>query len=152
MIELARLLDRKRDITVVTNDLVIATLLEDHDSVKIVFLGGTVRKRFHCTVFHDLASRRLLFRADRRQGVHGTEQLLPGEGGEHAPHRPRGDQETDDVPSRQRSFSCSTRAMGRNWFAQFATIDEVDTVVTDSISDADRKALEDTGIQVIVPE
>ena len=41
VIELAKLLDQKRDITVVTNDLVIATLLEELDSVKIVFIGAT---------------------------------------------------------------------------------------------------------------
>jgi DeoR family transcriptional regulator, fructose operon transcriptional repressor len=152
VIELARLLDRKRNITVVTNDLVIATLLEDHESVKIVFLGGTVRKRFHCTVFHDLASRDLLSGLTVDKAFMGLNSFSLEKG---ASTPDIGHAETKklmiSIAAKVVLLFDSTK-MGRNSFAQFAALDEVDTIVTDSISDADRKALEDTGIEVIVPE
>jgi DeoR family fructose operon transcriptional repressor len=48
--EFAKLLQTKKDLTIVTNDLLIATLLEDITEFNIIMLGGRVRKGFHCTV------------------------------------------------------------------------------------------------------
>jgi DeoR family transcriptional regulator, fructose operon transcriptional repressor len=152
VLELARRLDRKRDITVVTNDLVIATLLEDHDSVKIVFLGGAVRKRFHCTVFHDLASRGLLSGLTVDKAFMGLNSFSLEKG---ASTPDIGHAETKKLMmsiAAKVVLLFDSSKMGRNSFAQFAAIDEVDTIVTDAISEADRKVLEDTGIEVIVPE
>ena len=56
-LELARLLGQRRDITVVTNDLAIALVLEDIETVKAVFMGGIVRRKFHCTVVGGLSGR-----------------------------------------------------------------------------------------------
>lgn len=49
-LELARFLTERKNLTVVTNDLVIAQLLEENASFNIVLMGGVVRKGFHCTV------------------------------------------------------------------------------------------------------
>jgi DeoR family fructose operon transcriptional repressor len=48
--QLATLLSARTDITVVTNDLIIAQLLEEHPSATVHLVGGVVRKRFHCTM------------------------------------------------------------------------------------------------------
>ena len=48
--EFAKLLVSKKDLTVVTNDLPIATLLEDLTDFNIILLGGRVRKGFQCTI------------------------------------------------------------------------------------------------------
>jgi len=152
VLELARRLDGKRDITVVTNDLAIATLLEDHESAKVVLLGGTVRKRFHCTVFHDLASRSLLSGLTVDKAFMGLNSFSLEKG---ASTPDIGHAETKklmmSIAAKVVLLFDATK-MGRNSFAQFAAIEEVDSIVTDSISEADRKALEDTGIEVIVSE
>lgn len=50
MLELARLLHQRNGITAVVNDLEIARLLEEHTDANVIFIGGTLRKNFHCTV------------------------------------------------------------------------------------------------------
>ena len=47
--ELAKLLVSFKNLTVVTNDLQIASFLECHSSTNIIFVGGWVRRNFHCT-------------------------------------------------------------------------------------------------------
>ena len=56
-LELARLLGRRRDLTVVTNDLAIALALEAAESVRVLFMGGLVRRNYHCTMVHGSAGR-----------------------------------------------------------------------------------------------
>lgn len=48
--EFAKLLIDIPDLTVVTNDLVIASFLEQCSNANVILLGGSVRKHFHCTV------------------------------------------------------------------------------------------------------
>jgi DeoR family transcriptional regulator, fructose operon transcriptional repressor len=152
VLELARLLDRRRDITVVTNDLTIATLLESFESVKIVFLGGIVRKRFHCTVFNDLSSRDLLAGLTVDKAFMGLNSYSLEKGAS-----------TPDIghaETKKLMMSIAAKVvllfdiskLGRNSFAQFASPDDVDTIVTDRISESDRKSLEDTGIEVIAAQ
>jgi DeoR family fructose operon transcriptional repressor len=59
-LELARLLGHRRDLTVVTNDLPIALCLESVETVRVLFMGGLVRRNHHCTVIHGSASRDIL--------------------------------------------------------------------------------------------
>ena len=48
--EFAKLLNTKNNLTIVTNDLLIATLLEDTTDFNIIMLGGRIRHGFHCTI------------------------------------------------------------------------------------------------------
>jgi DeoR family transcriptional regulator, fructose operon transcriptional repressor len=48
--ELAKLLTGFKELTVVTNDLQIASFLERESNAHILFAGGMVRTNFHCTV------------------------------------------------------------------------------------------------------
>jgi DeoR/GlpR family transcriptional regulator of sugar metabolism len=45
---------------VVTNELAIALALEDSPTVRIVFMGGLVRRKYHCTVIYGSAGRDIL--------------------------------------------------------------------------------------------
>jgi DeoR family transcriptional regulator, fructose operon transcriptional repressor len=152
VIELAKLLDQKRDITVVTNDLVIATLLEELDSVKIVFIGGIVRKRFHCTIFNDLSSRDLLLGLTVDKAFMGLNSFSLEKG---ASTPDLGHAETKKLMmsiAAKVVLLFDSSKLGRNSFAQFAAPDMVDTIVIDRISDTDRKAFEDSGIEVIAAQ
>jgi DeoR family fructose operon transcriptional repressor len=152
VLQLARLLDRRHDITVVTNDLVIASLLEDLESVKIVFLGGIVRKRFHCTLFSDLSSRDLLAGLTVDKAFMGLNSFSREKG---ASTPDIGHAETKklmmSIAAKVVLLFDSTK-LGRNSFAQFATPNQVDTIVTDHISEEERKSLEETGIEVIAAD
>ena len=48
-IELASAITYKKNLTVILNDLRIASYLEKNSDFDIIFLGGKVRKGFHCT-------------------------------------------------------------------------------------------------------
>lgn len=49
-LELAKALKvMPRNVTIITNDLLIATTLEQSNDVEVVLIGGTLRKGFHCT-------------------------------------------------------------------------------------------------------
>ena len=50
VMELAKLLTNKSNLTIVTNDLKIALLLESTTNAAIYFLGGNLRRNFHCTM------------------------------------------------------------------------------------------------------
>lgn len=50
ILELAKLIVNIENLTVVTNDLVIASYLEANSDVTVILIGGTVRKYFHCTI------------------------------------------------------------------------------------------------------
>jgi len=51
MLELAKALKNViGKVTVITNDFLIATALEQNDDITVNLIGGTVRKGFHCTM------------------------------------------------------------------------------------------------------
>ncbi|HEY9595704.1 MAG TPA: DeoR/GlpR family DNA-binding transcription regulator, partial [Spirochaetia bacterium] len=149
ILELARLLDRRRDITVVTNDLAIGLLLEEMESVKIVFVGGVVRKRFHCTVTTDLSSRELLSGLTVDKAFMGVNSFSL-EKGASTP-------DLGHAEMKKRMMSIAAKVvllfdaskLGRNSFARFATLEDIDTVVTDAIGETEKRALEESGIEVI---
>ncbi len=49
-LELPRCLFQRRRLTVVTNDILIARVLQTTTGVQTILLGGLIRKGFHCTV------------------------------------------------------------------------------------------------------
>lgn len=49
-LELAKCLSAKRDLTIVLNDIEIASLLEESTQANLILIGGTLRHGFHCTV------------------------------------------------------------------------------------------------------
>lgn len=55
-LELARLIVNIPNLTVITNDLHIAALLEAESDCSVVLLGGMIRHRFHCTIGNSLKS------------------------------------------------------------------------------------------------
>ena len=48
--EFAKALQGKNELTIVTNDLVIASMFEDSTDFNIIMIGGSIRRGFHCTV------------------------------------------------------------------------------------------------------
>jgi DeoR family fructose operon transcriptional repressor len=147
-LELARCLAERKDLTVVTNDLAIAQLLEDHPSVNLVVMGGTVRKGFHCTV-----------------GVQGREwtggltvdkAFMGANGFTAAKGATTPDMNQAETKKRMVSAAgkvillCDHDKIGRVSFAQFASAAQVGCLVTDRIEEAERAALAKHGVQVLV--
>jgi DeoR family fructose operon transcriptional repressor len=146
-LELAKLLNAKKNIAVITNDLAIATILEEHPSATVYFLGGTLRKRFHCTIG-----------ARAEEGLRGltvdkafmAANSFSIEKGAATP-----DIQLADLKKTMMSIATKvyllidSSKMGKNSFARFAGPEEIDCLVIDMISAEDAKSLEDIGVEIL---
>jgi DeoR family fructose operon transcriptional repressor len=148
--ELARLLGEKRDLTVVTNDLPIALLLEDSDSVRVVVVGGMIRRKFHCTVASSFSGMNALSNLT----VDKAFMAANGFSLEKGASTP----DLNHSETKKLMISIAARVillfdsskMGRNSFAIFAPPDKIDAVVTDSLREEERRQMEESGIEVII--
>lgn len=149
-IELARRLGGRRNLTVVTNDLPIALLLEELDGVSVLFIGGILRKRFHCTVTYGKGWRELLSGLTVDKAFMGVNSLSLEKGAT-----------TPDVTQAETKklmiemalkviLLCDSSKIGRSSFARFAALDQIDAVVTESIPEEIRRRFEQHGIEVVV--
>jgi DeoR family fructose operon transcriptional repressor len=149
-LELARLLGQKRDITVVTNDLVIALALEEFDSVRVVCMGGIVRKKYHCTVIYGSSGRDILegLSVDKAFMALNSFSLDKGASTPDINH----------AETKKLMMSIAAKVIllfdsskiGRTSFALFAPLDRIDAIITDAISAEDRARLDENGIDVMV--
>jgi DeoR family transcriptional regulator, fructose operon transcriptional repressor len=146
--ELASLLGARRDITVVTNDLAIAQLLEDHPTATIHLVGGVVRKRFHCSVGN---------RAEQfLQGLAVDKAFMAAnsfsvEAGATTP-------DLQHAQIKRQMMSIATKVyllvdsskLGRASFARFAQADAIDCLVVDALEPGAARALEELGVEVLL--
>jgi DeoR family transcriptional regulator, fructose operon transcriptional repressor len=149
-LELARLLAGKRAVTVVTNDLAIALVVEAETDATIVFLGGVVRRGFHCTVPIGDPEAQIVGGLAVDKAFMGTNGLSMVRGAA-----------TPDIATAQtkRLFVemaasvivlCDHSKLGRESFAQFAPLDKIDTLITDACRDDDAARLEERGVEVVI--
>lgn len=133
---------------VVTNSLLIAPMLAEHDSLRVIVLGGTVRPQTASMVDHDTVE------TVRRMSVDvlfmGTDGLTP-ERGFTTPF-------TDEAAVKQAMIASARRVIalvdstkfGNDHFVRFADLTDIDTLITDTgASDADVAALEAGGLHVV---
>ncbi len=149
-LELARLLGRRRDLTVVTNDLAIALALEAAESVRVLFMGGLVRRNYHCTMVHGSTGRDILAGLSVDKAFMACNSFSVEKGAS-----------TPDITqaeTKKLMMSIAAKVlmlfdatkMGRTSFACFAPLETIDTIVTDAIGAEDRTRLEESGIDVLV--
>ncbi len=147
-LELARILSRKKNLTVVTNDIMIVSVLEDMEQVNIILMGGVVRKRFHCTV--GMSSQEILSGLAVDKAFMGANSFSI-EKGATTPDIFQAERKKGMISiATQVILLCDSGKMGKNSFAQFASLEEIDILVTDSIGESDKKRLEESGIKVII--
>lgn len=148
-LELARLLAQRSRITVVTNDLSIALVLEQHPETSIVFMGGIVRKQFHCTVSFGDSGAQILPGLVVDKAFMGTNGLSLSRGAT-----------TPDINTAQTKklmvsmassviVLCDSSKIEKDSFAQFAPLDSIDGIVTDLCRESEQARLEEKGVDVV---
>jgi len=146
--ELAALLTSKNGLTIITNDLVIATELEQHPNAVVHLLGGAVRKRLHCTVGPNAEDMLNNLNVDKAFMAANSFSL---ERGASSP-----DLQQSALKRKMMSiatkvfFMVGSSKIGKNSFAVFATIDDIDCLITDAIAEPERMNLEENGVEVII--
>jgi DeoR family transcriptional regulator, fructose operon transcriptional repressor len=147
-IELAKLLQSKQNITVVTNDYHIASILENLETVDVIFMGGIVRKGFHCTV--GISGREMLSSLSVDKAFMGANSFS-FEKGASTPDINHAETKKAMISIAAKIILlCDSTKWGKNSFAHFINAGELDVFVTDSIEDIDKGKLEEAGVEVIV--
>ncbi len=142
-----RLLDLKR-LTVVTNDLEIARILEESAGVEVVFLGGTVRKGHHCTVGPAGMRMGQELRVDK---AFMATNSLSIEAGATTPDLEQAETKKGMISiARKVIFLCDESKVGRESFARFADLAQIDMLVTEHLAKSTRVRFEEQGIDVLV--
>ena len=145
-LELAKKLGRKKNLTVVTNDLDTALVLDDIGLENVIMLGGPLRSGFHCSIGQ--AARHMLenLQVDKAfMGVNG----FTFEKGASTPDLQHAEIKQSMVNSAAKVYLLFDHSkLGRKAFARFASLDEIDCVVTDEVRKEDVPLFEDAGIDL----
>jgi DeoR family transcriptional regulator, fructose operon transcriptional repressor len=138
-----------RELTVLTNDIRIASQLAPHPTSRVLLAGGRVRARTLATVDADAAVFLRRFRPDitfvATNGVSSGAGVTTPDPSEAAAKRALID------AARFVVLLADHTKVGDQHFSHVASIDEVDLLITDDgVDDAARKQLEHAGLEVVV--
>ena len=149
MLALAQKLTGKHRLTVVTNDLKIAALLDDQSDHTVILTGGTLRRGFYCTTGPAVIDQLRRHRADTcflstngfslRAGFTTPDEM-------HAEMK----REMARI-SAQTVMLCDSEKFGRDLFSVIMPLSEADRILTDNGLDrSDREALLRAGLPLTV--
>lgn len=130
MLELAKKLVKKQDLTIVVNDLNIALYLEQHTQANVIVLGGNLRKGQQCTVGPITLSALTSLNVDKV--FLATNAFLP-EKGFMTPDMNQAEVKKAMLRcASEKIVLCDSSKIGKISFVEFAKLHEVDKLVTDS--------------------
>lgn len=149
-LEIAKILN-KRNLTVVLNDIKIAGCLEDRDGIQIILVGGTLRKKFHCTI--GPIATKTLSELNVDKVFLATNGLSVNKGCTTPDlHQAELKKIMAEVASQVIVLSDSTK-IGIDSFVQFVSLSEIDLLITDSrISQEHLEELTSQGLEVVVAD
>lgn len=135
-------------LTVVTNSLVAAQMLADHDEVQVVVLGGAVDKNTRTMADSQTVTAIQDLNVDTV--VLGTDGVSAA-GGLTTPYRIQAELKRAMIRAARRVILVADHSkVGNDQFIRFAICDEIDTLVTDTgVDDATAAELEATGMTVL---
>lgn len=146
--ELAVLLEAKKSLTVLTNDIEIARLLESFRSVEIMLMGGIVRNDFHCTVPMQRDSGFPDLKFDK--AFMGANSLALADGATTPDiHQAEGKKQMIAMANKV-IFLCDSSKIGNVSFVQFASVEQIDSLVVGRLEDQVREKFEENGVEVIL--
>ncbi len=148
--ELAQAMGAMRHLTVVTNDLEIARVLEEVRGVEVVLLGGILRKGYHCTVGPAGLRMTQELRVDKAFLATNSVSL---EAGATTPDLQQAETKKGMIAmARQVIFLCDSSKIGRASFARFADLEQIDVLVTDQMDPEQRRLFEERGVEVVLAQ
>ena len=144
---LAKLITQ-RTLTVVTNDLEIARILADSQTVTTIMLGGLIRPQVNCTI--GSPSLQMLEALSVDRAFMGTNSFSLRKGAT-TPNLEQAAVKKEMIGcAADTVLLCSQRKMNRTSFAQFASLDEIDTLVIDTITEEQEQKLHEHDIEIII--
>lgn len=144
--ELAHQLLGKKNLTVVLNDICLATFLEEHTDFTLFMLGGIVRKSFHYvntvgSLMPNIRMDKMFFSCN---GLSSAGATVPD-------YYLAANLSALLERSLQKILLCDSSKLGVVTFAQIAPLNQLDTVIIDSdASQEDLQELESVGPEILV--
>ena len=149
-LELAKQLRRFHSLTVVTNDLRVATVTEPFPGIDTVFIGGVVRKGFHCAVGSLGVPILRTITVDKAFMAANGFSI---ERGATTPNVEQGVTKREMMAVAVKNYLLvDSSKFGSNSFSQFAELDSLDAIITDRADSSTVSALESHGIEVMIAE
>lgn len=148
LMELAKLLYQKKNLTVVTNDLKIAMELDKFDSITVNMIGGTVRHNYQCTygpqAIEDLSN------------IYVDKTFLATNGFSIEAGITTPDISTAEIKKQfikiagETHLLCDSSKFGRICFKKIADISDLKSVITDRKANPEQiRQIQDQGVHVI---
>jgi len=132
---LAKQLLHKKNLTVVTNDIRIATLMEEFQNTSVILVGGILRKGFCCTtgsIANDLLSS---LNVDK---VFFSTNAVDPEGNLCTPDLEQAQTKRALIAmGRQSILLCDSSKFNSYSFARFGSLNDIETVITDDHIDTE---------------
>lgn len=129
-LELAKKLNQKKSITVITNDLEIALIIEAYNGINVIVIGGMIRQGFHCTV--GMFAHNLLKEVTVDKAFLGTNGM-DLEAGLFTPDAGQAETKKSIIScAREAYLLCDSTKIGRKSFAKFADLNDFECIITDS--------------------
>jgi DeoR family transcriptional regulator, fructose operon transcriptional repressor len=144
---LARILGKKQNITVITNDLNIAIFLELLEGIEVILLGGILRKGFHCTVDHGMES--LISSISVDKAFMGANSFSLNKGASTPDFAQAGIKKQMISIASRVILLCDNTKLETNSLINFASTDDIDLLITDKIKLDFLKKYEEAGIEVL---
>ena len=142
MMELSKMLVKKKNLTVVVNDLNIALFLEHNSNANIIVLGGNLRRRQQCTVGPITLSTLTSLNIDK---VFLATNAFSPEKGFMTPDMNQAEVKKAMLKSAvEKIVLCDSSKIGKISFIKFAGLHDIDKLITDSqITPESRRYLEE---------
>ena len=146
-----KFLDEKKNLTILTNDMVIANRLEEYNEFNVILIGGILKKRFHCTT--GTLGLKMIQNMVIDKAFMATNALSVQKGASTP------DVSLAEIKKGMISISdrlimlCDSSKIGKNSFMNFAAFDDFDTLITDkNIPDEAKEQFELIGLDVIIAD
>lgn len=145
--ELARLVGLHRRVRIVTNDLKIALLADEFDNLDIFMVGGKLRPGYHSVVGAAAVRHLRDFAVDRAfLGTNAFDMAF----GASAPDSAQAEVKRAMLDAATKNYIlCDASKFGKRSFVCFAPFKTIDVLITDAISNADLRLLEEGGLEVL---
>ncbi len=146
--ELAILLKYKNNISVVTNDIKVAAELEEAPGCDVYMVGGLLRKGFHCTVNNDVFTDLRKISVDK--AFLGANSFSARKGAS-TPDIGQSEIKRQMIGiSSKVILLCDSTKIETDSFINFATPEQIDLLITDTISEDIRNLYESLEINTLV--
>jgi len=149
--ELAKLLGKFDNLTVIVNDIEIARVLEDIDNVQVIVIGGMLRKKIHSLV--GPFATKLLAELNVDKVILATNCFSLAKGCTTPDIQQAEVKKAMIDIAGEVILLCDSSKMERNSFVQFADVSKITTLITDRGLEHDlAEAYGAVGVQVVIAE